>query len=472
MDDSDAESQRTTAPSRFPDPFAPKPHDAWKNATNALLATALFRCCFERYNEGRKLWSQILLGSRTFARVVWFQVPEVYPGGPADKEECRARVLVEKKTVINLLEAFAVAVKHYLRGEDGIYYDDLYHLVKFLPSYALPNSLPPGDGTSDAKSRRSSESHPAKAAPSPLGSPTVKRFEPSAAGITKRVPPALPLPATTPYEKPPHFSPTKRGTIPLSPKAAGLPRRSGEEHNIGINEDDDFLLPARMPPRYHLFDFFPFSLFIHCMSRDSKKIKGKKAARKRAKMANASENLPLEISLYLGSYIAALQDRKVLDAPTSNSIQAALNQLVDALTGLERILTTPIPFSYSVHLWVVTTIYCLALPLQIWATLKWITIPATVILAFIFFGFLVAGEEIENPFGYDKNDLNMDHFTHNIIRNELRAVTAMPAPNISIWAFTPENDLIFASQRENNAHVRPEDWIKQGPSKMLEALAS
>lgn len=64
----------------------------------------------------------------------------------------------------------------------------------------------------------------------------------------------------------------------------------------------------------------------------------------------------------------------VLDA-----LLAALNQLVDGLTGLERILTTPIPFSYapslssfspsglirilrySIHLWVVTIIYCLAL---------------------------------------------------------------------------------------------------------------
>jgi putative membrane protein len=53
--------------------------------------------------------------------------------------------------------------------------------------------------------------------------------------------------------------------------------------------------------------------------------------------------------------------------------------------------------------------------------------------SFIFFGFMVAGEEIESeqcryslsaqlktcqfkdPFGYDKNDLNLDHFTHNII---------------------------------------------------------
>jgi hypothetical protein len=39
----------------------------------------------------------------------------------------------------------------------------------------------------------------------------------------------------------------------------------------------------------------------------------------------------------------------------------SLNQLVDSLTGLERIRTTPIPFSYSIHLWVVTVIYCFAL---------------------------------------------------------------------------------------------------------------
>ena len=33
-----------------------------------------------------------------------------------------SRSMVEKKTAINLLEAFAVSVKHYLRDEDGIYY--------------------------------------------------------------------------------------------------------------------------------------------------------------------------------------------------------------------------------------------------------------------------------------------------------------------------------------------------------------
>ena len=63
-----------------------------------------------------------------------------FPGVKPDEVE--ARVLIEKKTVINLTEAFAVAVKHYLRGEEGIDYADLYHLVKYLPSYPLPAGMP------------------------------------------------------------------------------------------------------------------------------------------------------------------------------------------------------------------------------------------------------------------------------------------------------------------------------------------
>lgn len=100
--------------------------------------------------------------------------------------------------------------------------------------------------------------------------------------------------------------------------------------------------------------------------------------------------------LWQSSYISALQARKAIDAPTSGEhlhgrwpdlyscpsggLLNALLSLTDSLTGLERILTTPIPFSYSIHLWVVTTIYCLVLPFQIWKTLGWITIPGTTVV--------------------------------------------------------------------------------------------
>lgn len=36
-------------------------------------------------------------------------------------------------------------------------------------------------------------------------------------------------------------------------------------------------------------------------------------------------------------------------------------------------------------------------PFQLWSTLEWVTIPGTVIVAYIFFGFLVNGDEIEGP---------------------------------------------------------------------------
>jgi len=47
-------------------------------------------------------------------------VPE--PSENQTMDEMKARSMVEKKSVINLLEAFAVSLKHYLRGEDSIYY--------------------------------------------------------------------------------------------------------------------------------------------------------------------------------------------------------------------------------------------------------------------------------------------------------------------------------------------------------------
>ncbi len=180
-------------------------------------------------------------------------------------------------------------MKHYLRGEEDIYYVDLYHLTKFLPAYGLPAGRPTehqdftdGGGTiSDSKFY------------------TVG----TAAG--------LPFPATTSGHPP--------------------------------------LLPARNPPRTSIFDIWPFSTLVRTLTKRGHAVSGKKAAKERAKLQRGKEgeivshNVPLEITLYLSSYIAALQKRKVIDVATTNMLVNSLNGLVDSLTGLERILTTPIP---------------------------------------------------------------------------------------------------------------------------------
>lgn len=481
---------------------------AWSSFGNALLATALFRCwhlliffgawstaicvishnidslvmqptlitvfgtvlgfvisyrttsSFERYNEGRRLWSQIVLGSRTFARTVWLHIPDnAYPSAQPltvqQEEEYKAKTLIEKKSAVNLLEAFAVAVKHYLRGEDGIYYEDLYYLVRFLPTHKSPTIPSAVD-----LNRITSDDVPA--------SPRSGQFLGS--GLAP-APGQLPLPTTAPTPSIRVESFATEKTFPID----GRPQKSV---NLSMGPDDIRLAPAMNPPEYSLLDLFPFSILVWMLTKDGvnkngEAVKGRKAARRRATMRNHrgrySYNIPLEISLYLSSYVATLQSRKVVDVPTTTVLMATITQLVDALTGLERILTTPIPFSYSIHLWTVTIIYCLALPFQIWSTLKWVTIPATVVASFIFFGFLVAGEEIENPFGYDKNDLNMDHFVHDIIRKELRAIVAIHTPDPSVWAFSEENVLFFASS-DAEERVPPSEWVQRGIPKMRDAL--
>lgn len=148
-----------------------------------------------------------------------------------------------------------------------------------------------------------------------------------------------------------------------------------------------------------------------------------------------------------------------------------LNQLVETLTGLEKIIATPIPFSYSSHLWMITVLYCAALPFQLWSTLEWFTVPATVIASWAFYGFLVAGEEIENPFGYSKNDLKLGYLVEKIIRKELHAITTTPAPNPAVWAFSKENNFLQVGQySKDNSDKIPAAWVDKGREEILSAL--
>jgi len=518
----------TNGPS-FPDPFA-RERSLSSTFYHAVLATALFRCwhiliffaawstvisvishttkdlgvsstlltvlgtvlgfvisyrttsSFERYNEGRKYWSQIVFSTRTLARLIWFHVPDSMDMGPdVTGEEIKARVLVEKKTVLNLIDAFCVAVKHYLRGEADIYYEDLYHTTKYLPSYALPAGFPPSsdDLTGDLPSPKSPKSvsfrqqqmvrrQPSNARRPRSFSVGRNRPEPVARSVSESAP-HLPLPATTPGEVAPKSGKPEYLEIPKPSRISASVQGPGSVATLG--EAD--LLPARDPPQYSYFDLFPFSLLVKFLTKRGRKLKGKKAALLRAKLhhQSATQNLPLEISLYISSYIAALQSRKAIDAATTSNLIAALNQLVDALTGLERILTTPIPYSYSIHLWTVTIVYCFFLPFQLWPTLKYLTIPGTSIVSFIFFGFLVAGEEIENPFGYDKNDLDMDHFTNEIIRQELAAISAVSTPDPKNWVFSSVNNRLINPHDGGTEIVTAEEWVSRGMSSLQAALA-
>ncbi|KAF8985132.1 Bestrophin, RFP-TM, chloride channel-domain-containing protein [Cyathus striatus] len=439
---------------------------------------------FARYNEGRNLWSKLIYNSRTLSRIIWFNIPDRTDDDGNTTPELKARDLIEKKTILNLVLAHAVSLKHYLRHEDGIYYKDLYYLVKFLPAYVEHQSMGTPTAQDGDKVFRDMNVPINPFLDPNRNEPSEDRSWHTDESNNHHNPYNVPLPrsplpprsAVAPRS--PFYSSSRPGTPKMSTRRrlmsrmgfhrsrhAGAPAKAA----ILSKQDEAFLLPAKKPPKYHLFDLFPFSLLVKFLSQKYKDRQSKRARMKELlRRKRVNHNLPLEISLYIGSYVTMIQKRKMADNLTMNVMNQSLNNMVDAATNLERIATTPLPFIYSIHMWLITLIYCFLLPLQIYKTMKVLTIPSTGLMAFFYFGFLVAGEELEDPFGYDKNDLDLDHFTNNIMRNELMSITSAPPPDPTRWMFVPENNVLFSTNLDER--FTPNEWTNMRAKRIQNSL--
>lgn len=75
---------------------------------------------YDRYWLGRSYWSDIVRDTRTLSRLIWFHIPLSLSSKKDEEttpEVAIERVMREKKMALDLVIGFAVALKHYLRGE-------------------------------------------------------------------------------------------------------------------------------------------------------------------------------------------------------------------------------------------------------------------------------------------------------------------------------------------------------------------
>ena len=128
-------------------------------------------------------------------------------------------------------------------------------------------------------------------------------------------------------------------------------------------------------------------------------------------------NPPLEIIFWISDYLQAKQEQGQIGLYQMNELQSILNSMVDMLGACERILRTPIPLAYAIHLKQLLLIYCLLLPFQVVDELMWWTAPVVALVSFTLFGIEAIGVEIENPFGTDPNDLPLDTICNTIEKN-------------------------------------------------------
>ncbi|KAE8313018.1 Bestrophin, RFP-TM, chloride channel-domain-containing protein [Aspergillus transmontanensis] len=283
---------------------------------------------YERWADGRKYWSLLIQTSRNLARTIWVNTGE--RKGELGKED-----LLQKLTAMNLILAFAVALKHKLRFEPDIAYDDLAGLVGYLDTFAK-----------DAHDRQR-----------------------------------------------------------LQPQRKSLWKSTGEYLGVSFAESN----PRKLIKR-------------------SKKPLG---------------HLPLEILNHLSAYIDRCIANETLNislhqAQAINSL-ATLNEVV---TGTERVLDTPLPTAYSIAIAQIAWIYVMSLPFQLYNTLTWVTIPGSIIAAYIILGLATIGSEIENPFGHDVNDLPLDTYCRQIAL-ELDIITATPAPRVDDFIMRDDNLVLY-----------------------------
>ncbi|KAL8279226.1 hypothetical protein RQP46_008263 [Phenoliferia psychrophenolica] len=360
----------------------------------------------DRFTEGRRAWSSITLNSRSLALLFWIHgkettlnVEQLAQVTPEQLEVEKLKGLVEKRTMINLVEGFAVATKassasrHYLRGEPGVYYEDLYHLVAALPKYSFPSSV---ESTED-ENILGLWRHPGEDGKTVI---PVNKRRPNDGTVQ---------------------SSASRSTFASSAidLEKGLPKPTYLD-----------LAPASNPPANTLYHYCPPLLIFRPILRlfSTRADTSRRSLKKQRKERAPNANVPLQIALFLQGYVNKMITRGTLEPPMFGTFLAPLQSLQDCIATLERVLTTPLPFAYASHL---------RFSVYIHKTLGYLTIVGEAVAATMFLGFMELGQQLEQPFGYDDSDLDLDHFCE-LIGSELAEIVAHPCPDLD-WVFTEDN---------------------------------
>jgi len=148
----------------------------------------------------------------------------------------------------------------------------------------------------------------------------------------------------------------------------------------------------------------------------------------------SARRLSLEISRYLHLYIQKTFRENQLPETILSHTSDIINGMVDCFTSFERIRSTPVPLAYNIHIRQGLYLYVLTLPFQIFSTCGWLSIPMIILVSFTLLGVDFIGYEIQNPFGYSANDLNLDEYFSKI---EMELIDIMEMKNCShpaTWA--------------------------------------
>ena len=114
------------------------------------------------------------------------------------------------------------------------------------------------------------------------------------------------------------------------------------------------------------------------------------------------------LMLQMGKELGQCRQQGWIDPCLAVSIDTTLSAMTAAAASCERIKGTPVPFSYTLLLHRTAYLYCFLLPFGLVDSIGFMTPFVVAIVAYTFFGLDALGDEIEEPFGLEPNDLPLD----------------------------------------------------------------
>lgn len=125
-------------------------------------------------------------------------------------------------------------------------------------------------------------------------------------------------------------------------------------------------------------------------------------------------HIPLAIVSLMFNRLTELKRSGLLTDGELLILDKNLNGFMDACGACERIKNTPIPFSYSLFLKKFIFIYVVTMPIAFVTIFGYFSAFIATFVFYVLVSMEVLAEEIENPFGYDDNDLPTDQLAENI----------------------------------------------------------
>lgn len=126
------------------------------------------------------------------------------------------------------------------------------------------------------------------------------------------------------------------------------------------------------------------------------------------------KHIPNQIAGSLISRFYGLLEKGLISQEQFIVLSSDFNQFTDICGACERIKNTPIPFSYSAFIKKFIFIYVVTLPFGWVFSLGYFVVPIVPFILYVLASLELIAEEIENPFGYDANDLPVDQICTNI----------------------------------------------------------